>query len=90
MTNQDSTDDKRDYVEDVKDLKDQVQHLEHGIAVTDGEVPYPEALKNMPEAPTMEMLQDGYRLVKSDSALKSESLSAYYMRAARGSLRVSR
>lgn len=60
--------------EDVKDLKEHVQHLENGPSSTaDAEVPYPETLKNMLEAPTREMLQQGYDLVKEDSKLKRES-----------------
>jgi hypothetical protein len=59
--------------EDVKDLKEHVQHLENGPSSTaDAEVPYPETLKNMLEAPTREMLQQGYDLVKEDSKLKRE------------------
>jgi hypothetical protein len=58
--------------DDVKDLKEQVQHLELGVSTEDAEIPYPETLKNMVEAPSREMLQEGYALVKSDAALKSE------------------
>ena len=59
--------------DDVKDLKEHVQHLELGVSTEDAEIPYPETLKNMVEAPSREMLQEGYALVKSDAALKSKS-----------------
>lgn len=56
------------YADDVKDLKDTVQHLENG-SVQPKEIVYPETLKNMPEPPTMEMLQEGFEIQKQESAL---------------------
>ena len=63
-----------DYQEDVKDmhdLKETVQHLEMGDR-EEGDIPYPETLKNMPEAPTVEMLRQAFELQKSDAALPRE------------------
>jgi hypothetical protein len=38
----------------------------------DSEIPYPDTLKAMPEAPTMEMLRKGFELQKQDQTTPRE------------------
>ncbi len=64
------TENKHHELQEVEYAKDESQ-IEDGMAV-EGDIPYPDTLKSMPEAPTMEMLREGYALQKMDQETPGE------------------